>query len=67
MDIKPILSALLRNRTSAILVILQVALTMAVVVNAMFIINQRLTKMNRDSGIDVETETPADEGLWQLP
>jgi putative ABC transport system permease protein len=52
MEIKPILSALLRNRTSAVLVILQIAFTMAVVVNALFIINERLTKMNRDSGID---------------
>ena len=54
MDIQPILSALMRNRTSAILVVLQIALTMAVVVNASFIINQRVTKMNRDPGIDVE-------------
>jgi putative ABC transport system permease protein len=54
MEIKPILSALLRNKTSAVLVVLQVAFTMAVIVNALFIINQRLTKMNRDPGIDVE-------------
>ena len=54
MDIQPILSALSRNRTSAILVVLQIALTMAVVVNAAFIINERLAKMNRDPGIDVD-------------
>ena len=54
MEIRPILSAMLRNKSSAVLVVLQIALTMAVVVNAMFIINQRLVKMNRDTGIDVD-------------
>ena len=53
MEIRPILSALLRNKTGAILVVLQIAITMAVIVNALFIINQRLEKMNRDPGIDV--------------
>lgn len=54
MEIRPILSALLRNKTGAALVVLQIAFTMAVVVNALFIINQRLQKMNRDPGIDVD-------------
>jgi putative ABC transport system permease protein len=54
MEIRPILSAMLRNKTGAVLVVLQIALTMAVVVNALFIINQRLDKMNRDTGIDVD-------------
>ncbi len=53
MEIRPILSALLRNKTSAVLVILQIAITMAVIVNALFIIDQRLEKMNRDPGFDV--------------
>ena len=53
MEIRPILSALLRNKTGAVLVVLQIAITMAVIVNALFIINQRLEKMNRDPGIDV--------------
>lgn len=54
MEIRPILSALLRNKTGAVLVVLQIAITMAVIVNASFIINQRLEKMNRDPGFDVE-------------
>lgn len=54
MEIRPIFSAMLRNKSGAILVILQIALTMAVVVNAAFIINQRLAKMGRDTGIDVD-------------
>jgi len=53
MEIRPILSALLRNKTGAVLVVLQIAITMAVIVNASFIINQRLEKMNRDPGFDV--------------
>ena len=52
MEIRPILSALLRNKTGAALVVLQIAFTMAVVVNALFIINQRLEKVSRESGID---------------
>jgi putative ABC transport system permease protein len=47
------MSALLRNKTGAVLVVLQIAITMAVIVNALFIINARLEKMNRDPGFDV--------------
>ncbi len=53
MHIRPILSALLRNKTGAVLVVLQIAITMAVIVNALFIINERLEKMNREPGFDV--------------
>jgi len=53
MHFRPILSALLRNKTGAVLVVLQIAITMAVIVNALFIINERLGKMNRDPGFDV--------------
>jgi putative ABC transport system permease protein len=52
MEIRPILSALLRNRTGAILVGLQIALTLALVANALHIIQQRIDKMNRPTGID---------------
>lgn len=52
MPIRPILSALLRNRTGAILVALQVAITLAVVVNALVIILDRTEMMDRDTGID---------------
>ena len=53
MHFRPILSALLRNKTGAVLVVLQIAITMAVIVNALFIINERLEKMNREPGFDV--------------
>jgi putative ABC transport system permease protein len=52
MEIRPILSAMLRNKTGAILVGLQIALTLAVVANAVFIIMQRVEKIGRPSGID---------------
>ena len=54
MEIRPILSALLRNKTGAVLVVMQIAITMAVIVNALFIINERVDKMNRDPGFDVD-------------
>lgn len=52
MEVRPILSALLRNRTGALLVGLQVALTLALVANALHIIGQRVEKMNRPTGFD---------------
>ncbi len=54
MEIRPIISAMLRNKTGAILVALQVAFTLAIVVNASFIIVKRLQFINRDSGMAVE-------------
>jgi len=53
MDIQPILSSLRRSPTGAILVALQIALALAIVVNSLFIIVQRIEKVNRDPGIDV--------------
>jgi putative ABC transport system permease protein len=52
MHLRPILSALLRNKTGAVLVGLQIAITLAVVANAMFIIMQRVEKIGRPTGID---------------
>jgi putative ABC transport system permease protein len=54
MELRPILSAMFRNKTGAILVGLQIALTLAVVANAVFIIMQRVEKINRPSGMDSE-------------
>lgn len=52
MELRPILSAMLRNKTGAILVGLQIALTLAVVANAVFIIMQRVEKIGRPPGFD---------------
>jgi putative ABC transport system permease protein len=51
MDIRPILSTLRRHKVTAWLLILQVALTCAIVCNAVFLIHQRLQRMDIPSGI----------------
>lgn len=51
LEIRPILSALLRHRSSTLLVVLQIAITFAVVVNSISIIQQRMALMDRDSGL----------------
>jgi len=52
MEIRPILSALMRSKVSMILIGLQVALTLAIVCNALFIIGERLDRMHRPSGMN---------------
>ena len=54
LQVRPILSALLRNRTGAVLVAMQVAIALAVLVNALYIVVQRIEKMGRPTGIDVD-------------
>jgi putative ABC transport system permease protein len=53
-ELSPIVSAMLRNKTGAILVALQIAIALAVVTNSMFIVVQRVEKMHRSTGIDSE-------------
>ena len=52
LNVRPILSALLRNRTGAVLVAVQVAIALAVLANAAYIIVQRTEKIHRPTGID---------------
>jgi putative ABC transport system permease protein len=52
MEILPILSAMRRNKVGAILVAMQMALTLAILSNALFIIQQRLAASARPSGTD---------------
>jgi putative ABC transport system permease protein len=52
LNVRPILSALLRNRSGAALVAMQVAIALAVLVNAVYIIVQRIEKIHRPTGID---------------
>lgn len=49
---RPILSALLRNRTGAVLVALQISIALAVLVNAVYIVQQRLELIGRPTAID---------------
>ncbi len=52
MEFGPIFRAILRNKTGAILIALQCALTLAIVVNAIFITQSRIEKMGRPTGMD---------------
>ncbi len=52
MQIKPILAALRRHKAGTVLIALQIALTLAIVCNALFIIHQRLAKLSEVSGVD---------------
>jgi putative ABC transport system permease protein len=52
MEIRPILSAMFRNKTGAVLVGLQIALTLAVVANSVAIIMTRVEKIGREPGFD---------------
>jgi putative ABC transport system permease protein len=60
MEIRPILSTILRNRLGAILVTSQIAVTMAVLCNASFLAVDRLQTMLRPTGLDVENTFSVD-------
>jgi putative ABC transport system permease protein len=51
MEIRPIVSTLFRSRTGPLLVALQVALSLAILVNALFVVQQRVSASQRPSGI----------------
>ncbi|MGK5024979.1 ABC transporter permease [Janthinobacterium sp. RB2R34] len=56
MEIRPILSALMRSKTGAILVAMQVALSLAILANALHIVNVRQEVAARPSGVAAENE-----------
>ncbi len=51
MDIRPILSTLRRHKTAAALIVLEIALSCAIVCNALFLIDTRMERMNRATGL----------------
>lgn len=55
MEIRPILSSLMRNKTGALLIAAQVALSLAIVANALYIIRDRLALTARPSGVAEES------------
>src|SRR5580698_5747452 len=63
MQIKPILSALRHHKAGTILIVLQIALTLAIVCNALSIIHQRVTRLSRPSGVD-ETDVLVIHNQW---
>ncbi len=52
MQIQPILAALRQHKAGTVLIALQIALTLAIVCNALFIIHQRVTHLSEPTGID---------------
>jgi putative ABC transport system permease protein len=52
LQIRPILTALRRHKAGTLLIGLQIALTLAIVCNALFIIHQRLANLSVASGVD---------------
>src|SRR5210317_1055796 len=52
MEIGPIWRAMMRNKTGAILIALQMAVTMAIMVNAVSIMQEKSRMLSRPSGID---------------
>ena len=51
MDILPILATLRRHKITALLIVLEIALTCAIVCNAVFLIAQRVHRMDMPSGV----------------
>jgi len=56
MEIRPILSALLRNKTGPVLVAVQVALSLAILANALHIVQVRQAVSARESGLANEQD-----------
>jgi putative ABC transport system permease protein len=52
MEVRPILSAMRRNKVGAALIGLQMAITLAILCNGLFIIEQRVAYSKRPTGVD---------------
>jgi len=51
-QIKPILTALRHHKAGTVLIVVQIALTLAIVCNALFIIHQRVAQLSQPSGLE---------------
>ena len=56
MEIRPILSALMRSKTGAVLVAVQVAISLAILANALHIVNLRQAVAARPTGVAAEND-----------
>ncbi|RDS80577.1 peptide ABC transporter permease [Dyella monticola] len=63
MQIRPIASALLHHKGGTLLIVLQIALTLAIVCNALFIIHARVARLSRPSGVD-EADVLVVQNQW---
>jgi putative ABC transport system permease protein len=55
MELRPILSAMRRNKVGALIIVMQTAITLAILCNSLFLIQQRLSLSSRPSGTQEET------------
>jgi putative ABC transport system permease protein len=63
MQIKPVLAALRHHKAGSLLIAMQIALTLAIVCNALFIIHARLAHLSEPSGVD-ESQVLVVENQW---
>src|ERR1700734_3104611 len=63
MELRPILSAMRRNKVGAILIAVQMAITLAILCNGLFIIEQRIALSKRPTGAD-EANLAVLVNLW---
>ncbi|HUB89294.1 MAG TPA: FtsX-like permease family protein, partial [Dyella sp.] len=63
MQIRPIVFALWHHKAGTTLIVLQIALTLAIVCNALFIIHARVARLSRPSGVD-EADVLAIQNQW---
>ncbi len=56
MEIRPIISAMLRSKTSTLLVLLQIAISFALLVNALHTVSLRVATVTRPSGVSPEKD-----------
>lgn len=54
-ELRPILSTLRRHKTASALIVLEIALSCAIICNALFLIGGRLERMDRVSGVAEDT------------
>jgi putative ABC transport system permease protein len=51
MELRPILSTLMRHKTAAALIVVEIALTCAIICNALFMISERIEQVRETSGV----------------
>ncbi|HEX4240513.1 MAG TPA: FtsX-like permease family protein [Steroidobacteraceae bacterium] len=67
MDVYPILAAMRRNKVGAILIAAQIAVTLAILCNALFLIEQRIALSKRPTGADEADVFVIDNGWVGQP
>jgi putative ABC transport system permease protein len=63
MSLPPVITALRRHKAGVALIVLQIALTLAIVCNAIFLIHQRIQRVNRPTGA-IEEELVRISQTW---